>query len=328
MKNNFNGPIFTFAADADVIFLLHEAQKAIETNDYSFFIESGMNQENIEAFEDLWQEVFYGHIKLVIVPSVLAELGYSDAAKIQYSEQTLLRKDAVINHELAEFVRSFCYCANELPNHNAFTQVVGYLAQRYCLEAGMDYFERWDGEEQIILPCKDAYNLAQATVLGLPFLTNNAKDFFVTKINGRANYDKKLKEIMKINYECGYRYETGNFRMKTPRPVSVTTFKRNALKYYVNENMENDYYRQYEPIRSSEVYNGDNGREQFVRVDELCNNVENFNEIMDQSVPQTVFNLYDDNGEVYATYYLTQRKSYNKPHEFVNTYIKQDDKQK
>lgn len=216
-------PIYHFAADADVI--IHLATIADGK------IPRITNTEMIPLLQELFKQVYYGRVKLYVVPQTLVELGeYTE----QYSAQFPERDTAKAFYHCAMFVKTFCSCI-EVPEHQkaVFNKMCDNLAFNYCWYAGLDsqIFINEDSTIKIEYS-KDVRALAQAAASNLCFLTCNPKDFCFTYLDTDELSYAKRDNIIRTNRKNHLLFfkeiEKGAL-YSCPQPVHVGEFVRKVL---------------------------------------------------------------------------------------------------
>ena len=217
---------FYFAADTDVLINLSKlaAGNSEELKKEAYIV---------DKYKALWEMVYNGDVKLYVTPQVLSELGNKIT---QYTSYMASRNDVAVFIDMAKFVRAFCYPIYiEHENIIAFQEKAKHLAERYCVEAGVDGIisEGVDGT-QYVIPSKDAKVLAEASVCGLTLLTSNTIDMIINSKNKRATI-QKVDIIEKINMEEGLGYGDRCLWNKAPAPMSVIDFLKHLPNCYMDQ---------------------------------------------------------------------------------------------
>ncbi len=238
---------FFVAVDTDVVIHLN----LCANNDLDeLSTETEYIKNNIKK---LWQMVYDGDIKLYITPQVLFELGEKIT---QYTADMVSRSDAKIFSKLIKFVRTFCHpIYMDKRAEKVFQRAAKHLSDRYVLEAGFDGIvsEYADGEK-FVFPSKDAKALAEASLCGLIFLTENTKDFIFDAPQGNNVFTKnKLINVERINNEEGLSFTSSNNWFKTPIPISLDYFLLRLPDCYMDEPFFPDTKYKTKPLTIDEI---------------------------------------------------------------------------
>lgn len=258
---------FYFAADSDVIINL----SLIADGRKRKFETEVLGQCNY----NLWKMVYDGDVKLYITPQILCELGRLNA---KFDEHFASRSNAFVLSNIAKFVRIFCHPIYINPNDELdFKRKVRELAICYCLEAGMEYktITRKNGT-QIVVPCRDAKALAEASFCGLSFLTINTKDFIATRLENGVFISDKLEKIKEINKRFGLRYQQKDVAWTDcPMPMSLVDFIRHIPNCYMDIPFFPDTNYLEKPLQHYEIDHAGNSSKFFKSLDAFLKQVEN-----------------------------------------------------
>ena len=117
----------------------------------------------------------------------------------------------------------------------SMTQMCCPLAKLYSARGIME--KTYDTENDRLVPSRDAYIMAQSSMLGLCLLTYNSDDFIHEKSKGIVNAWAKCNKIEQINLECGLVFDANEEGMKSvPKPMFPDQF---LGRYYAFMNRKN-----------------------------------------------------------------------------------------
>lgn len=107
------------------------------------------------------------------------------------------------------------------------TQMSCMLAKLYGIMGAME--KTYDTENDRLVPSRDAYIMAQASMLGLSLLTYNGDDFINRKTRDTMVIGTRSQEIEQINRDCALLFKTNiEGEIAPPKPMFPDYF----LKWY------------------------------------------------------------------------------------------------
>ena len=208
-KNN----IF-IALDSDVLRSLAELDELLENNPkfntknaHDFFI-----RENGNYMKKMLNLIKSGNLSIFVGSAIYREVKHRP--------------------ECEEFIKKYCY----MPKMNAsnFAELVtesDNLAFKYCTQKYVhedkEYYPPMDLHYSAYLkrdvPSNDAYAMAEATMVGCIFITNNGQDFIFRKYE-KADKDSRLVGITILNTQEGYYSASEDGSQIVPRPMEFYRF--------------------------------------------------------------------------------------------------------
>ncbi len=115
------------------------------------------------------------------------------------------------------------------------------LALQYCECGAIE--PKYSAYNNKYIPTNDAHIMAEATVLGVPLVTENIRDFIRSK---KTTENDILKKITRCNADNGYMVEKDSTELYyTPKPYSVGAFIHafyKAIDKLGEANLENDIF--------------------------------------------------------------------------------------
>ena len=160
-------------------------------------------------------------------------LGYMHEDKLRIIILNNVYQENKHSQSLVYFIVENCHVANiTFDNYEKISDEVKRMAKRYCspytdlktgrvVEAPMQMV--YDAYLRANKPTNDAMNMAEASVIGVPFVTLNAKDY-VFNPHSNKEVNERAIGILQINIQEGYYFEDDYGRYVAPKPFSLATF--------------------------------------------------------------------------------------------------------
>lgn len=151
--------------------------------------------------------------------------------KVRLLVVTTVYQESIHSAALCNFIKEYCY----FPNINAVNNIqrtneVERLAILYCSPytyRGETYPAPMKTQYNAFLkkhvPSNDVYAMAEATVEGAFFVTNNEQDFIFNVKNGDKHNKDRTQGIVSINYQNGYVQRFADNLTTVPKPIAIKT---------------------------------------------------------------------------------------------------------